>query len=270
MVNRHEFRVVGMSRSGNHAIINWMLNQVSGQYCFLNCAEPKYNPYTSARPMGNGHILETNIDGLDLEQERKGNWRQKDVLIYSYEDCFLGMVASPRFERHRDAYVGETEHRRDVLILRDPYNLFASRKKKGGAAITDRTAIRIWKQHAREYLGTRRYLGSDRLVINYNAWAADVVYRSTLAEELALEFSDAGIDAIPSCNGGSSFDGRRFDGRASEMNVYERWRHFADDLDYWRIFDEEIVELSDAVFSGTPGAEALPEADRHGEGALLW
>jgi hypothetical protein len=30
--------MVAMSRSGSHAIINWILAQAPGRTCFLNCA----------------------------------------------------------------------------------------------------------------------------------------------------------------------------------------------------------------------------------------
>lgn len=258
MVKEKEYRVVGMSRSGNHAIINWILKQTRGRYCFLNCVEPKTNPFESARPMSDGRSIETNIETLDIDAERAGRWSEKDLLLYSYEDCFLGMIASPRYERRRDAMVGRSGRRRDILILRDPFNLFASRRKKGGAHISDQTAMRIWKQHARQFLKMRRYLPSDTITINYNAWAGDVAYRRRLAADLDITFSDAAFDDIPSCNGGSSFDGRRFDGRASEMRVYERWRHFANDEAYWSIFDSEVIDLSEQIFADAPGADLRP------------
>jgi hypothetical protein len=50
-LNRVEIRVIGMSRSGNHAIIDWVLSQARGRMCFLNCAEPGTNPFRSARPV---------------------------------------------------------------------------------------------------------------------------------------------------------------------------------------------------------------------------
>ena len=53
-VNENEIRVVGMSRSGNHAIINWILQGIRGPYCFLNCAEAGHNPFAWARPLKPG------------------------------------------------------------------------------------------------------------------------------------------------------------------------------------------------------------------------
>jgi hypothetical protein len=50
--NRNEWRAVGMSRSGNHAIIQWLLAQAKGRTCFLNCTEPKNNPFARPRCLG--------------------------------------------------------------------------------------------------------------------------------------------------------------------------------------------------------------------------
>src|SRR3954452_23635037 len=90
-VNETEIRVVGMSRSGNHAIINWILAQCRGRSCFLNCAEPGFNPFTSARPLtpettGRG----ASFEDFEIEAERRGRFSRKDLLIHSYEDTFLG------------------------------------------------------------------------------------------------------------------------------------------------------------------------------------
>src|SRR4051812_21851371 len=92
-VNQREFRVVGMSRSGNHAIVNWMLARASGRTCFLNCAEPGFNPFETCRPLGDdepGYV--SSYPGFDIAAERLGKLSQKDLLIHSYEDTFLGTL----------------------------------------------------------------------------------------------------------------------------------------------------------------------------------
>ena len=255
VTNANEFRIIGMSRSGNHAVINWITQQLDGRYCFLNCAEPKTNPFETARPYHGAQSYLVNYDDFDLQAEQQGRFSRKDYLLHSYEDCFLGMVCSDVFEHAHDAYVGSSAHRIDLLILRDPFNLFASRRKASYATITARTAARIWKQHAREFL-QRRYLNQERILIRYNAWARDPAYRRHLAEQLGLRFTDAGIDTLSRCGGGSSFDGRRFDGRASAMQVHERWRHFADDPAYWALFDSEVIQLAEELFGPGPAVPA--------------
>lgn len=243
-VNRHSLRVIGMSRSGNHAIIRWILQQAPGRTCFLNCAEGKTNPFLSARPLANGLPYETNDPHFDWERECRGEWSHKDLLVYSYEDSFLGYVCHPVFEANYDRWLGRTCQRMDLLIVRDPFNLFASRWRAGLSVISPATMVRIWKQHAREALGQRRYRHRPNLWIYYNRWVTDRAYRQQIAARLGLPFSDAGIDRVPDTAGGSSFDGMRYDGAARQMKVLERWKVYQHDPGYLRLFDDEVVDLA--------------------------
>lgn len=45
IVNQKEIRVVGLKRSGNHAIINWIRKQHHGEVWHLNKIPVKRNPY---------------------------------------------------------------------------------------------------------------------------------------------------------------------------------------------------------------------------------
>ena len=264
-VNQNEWRIIGMSRSGNHAVINWLVSHTQGRSCFLNCAEPKHNPFTSARPLGNGPSHVANYEGFSFELECRGRFSRKEFLIYSHEDCFLGLMRNGPWEEQHDEWVGPSAERRDLLVLRDPYNLFASRLKAGIGEIPAATAMRIWKQHAREFAGIRRYLPNNPLMISYNRWFGEPDYRRQIARELGLTFTDAAFEEVCSTAGGSSFDGTRFRGRATRMRVFDRWKRFVDDADYRGLFDTEVHELSQSIFGRMPAAA---EFDPSGTGAL--
>lgn len=254
-------RVVGMSRSGNHAIIDWILSQAGGRTCFLNCAQAKANPFETARPLGEGEpCYRANYHAFDLAAESQGRFTRKDLLLHSYEDTFLGNLCNPAYEKLRDDRVGRSARRVDVLIVRDPFNLFASRLASGVGAVSLRTAGRIWMQHAREFLGRRTYLRGDRVMVSYNEWAANRAYREKLAGQLGLVFHDAAAHQVPATAGGSSFDGTRHDGQAEAMPVFDRWRRFADHPDYRSVITPEMVDLSDRIFG--PVADFDPPATR--------
>ena len=138
--------------------------------------------------------------------------------------------------------------RRLLLILRDPYNLFASRRKGGFGVVPEETAMRIWKQHAREFQGTRRYLRLPRVLISYNRWATDSAYRREVARQLGVATGDRGVQHVPPAGNGSSFDGRRYDGRAGRMRVLSRWRHFEDDRRFAGLFDTDTRRLARQIF----------------------
>ncbi|HET7674569.1 MAG TPA: hypothetical protein VFL54_03500, partial [Gammaproteobacteria bacterium] len=173
---------------------------------------------------------------------------------------FLSMVCNRETERRHDVFVGASAQRLDVLVLRDPFNLFASRKKagifrggsNGDGVATWGTITRIWKQHAKAFMREHGFFTQPLVTVNYNRWARELSYRQALAKRLGLPFSDAGFYAVPAVASGSSFDGTRFQGEPEKMAVLERWRHFRDDPHFWSLFDDDVVALSRAIFGHAP------------------
>ncbi|MEX0649293.1 MAG: hypothetical protein WEA56_00115 [Balneolaceae bacterium] len=261
IIHKKEFRFIGMSRSGNHAIINWVIHQLNGMYCFLNCAEPKQNPFVTARPLNEGGLTyKTNIPSFDLQREQKGEFSEKDYLLYSYEDCFLGPLSHRDFRKNRDRWIGKTSVGKNLLILRDPFNLFASRIKSnlllghythGTKPISPLTLKRIYKQHAAEFLGERNYL-KNKVPVSFNSWASDTGYRKKLTEQLGIPFSDKGFEKVSKVAGGSSFDGMKHSGNANRMNLHSRWKEFSAEEKYWNLFDDELIELTRKIFGNIP------------------
>ncbi|HWO84480.1 MAG TPA: hypothetical protein VNM38_11930 [Solirubrobacterales bacterium] len=257
-VNETEIRVVGLSRSGNHAIVNWILAQAPGRTCFLNCAEPGCNPFASARPRTSELPgWRAPYAGFEIEAEREGRLTGKDLLIHSYEDTFLGPFRKPENEAHHDEWVGRSRRRIDLLVLRDARNLFASRLASGYGWLEDEVVSRIWAQHAREFLGLRRNLHQERLMVSYNDWVTSRGYRRRVAEAIGLEFDDRAAHKVPAAAGGSSFDGTAYDGRAEQMPVLQRWHEFVGEPRFHRLLTPAVRELSDRIF----GPAALPELE---------
>lgn len=249
-MNQLELHVLGMSRSGNHAITDWIFLQATGRKLLLNCAEGKTNPFLTCRP------LERDIPWradppMEIEAERHGRFAAKDLLIHTYEDSWLGHAFSREFTEHHDAWVGPSRRRVELVILRDPFNLFASRMALE-CKLSLRDAPRMWRQHAGVALSSAVPGRVERRAIIYNKWVRDRDYRRDLAHFLGLPFTDSGVNAIPSCGGGSSFDGTIYDGRAADMATGERWRRYADRDDYRRFFDARTIELSERIFGPAP------------------
>jgi hypothetical protein len=246
--------VVGLSRSGNHAIIDWILGQAGGRTCFLNCAEPGQNPFEWARPISErAGGCRASFPGFDPSEEARGRWSPKDLLVHSYEDVLLDTF-SPRAVEEQ--WLGPSARRVDLLIVRDPFNLFASRAACGFAYLEPELAIEVWCDHARELLGRTRQLGGERVMVPYNRWVAEPAFRRALAARLGLRFDDAPALVVSATGGGSSFDGVRFDGAADRMPVLERWHAYRDDPDYLALFTPEVVALSQAIFGPVPPALA--------------
>jgi hypothetical protein len=289
-----EVRVCGLQRSGNHAVIAWMLDQHQGQSaCFLNnVRHGDHDPYTTAEQSSYyGFGSAPDIDAVRMAP--------KHVLLYSYEDdlskmqadrSFLESVRDEAFERNRDRYLGSSRHRLDVIIVRDPFNFFASRLRKlnGLTGVKDPDVIRKdWKSLAAEALHASQGSTHETLFINYNRWFSDKAYRQQLSTRLRGTFSDASLKDVPGLGGGSSFDvgpltwrvirarwRKLFDARVylrvgrywkrlfapggAHMKVLERWKGLQDDISYQRIFaDRELLDLSQRLFGELPGTRAF-------------
>ena len=266
--HQQEFRVTGISRSGNHAIINWILGHLQDKtYCFLNCAEPKFNPFKTCRPLGaNEKCWETNIPDFDIEKEINGNFSKKDYLLFSHEDSFLGPLVHRDFRENRERWLGRPAHRKDILIIRDPFNLFASRRRAGFLLgyennfklrpMSAHSLRRIYKQHAKEVLGRSNFL-KNKLVIHFNRWVKDPEYRRDIATALELDHTDEGMRQVSRVAGGSSFDGTSIATEELHPKLEVRWKNYAADPAFRQIFDEELIDLSSQIFGETEAVKAF-------------
>ncbi|WP_293138717.1 hypothetical protein [Okeania sp. SIO3I5] len=203
VVNQKEIRVIGMRRTGNHAIINWIKNQEIGNIEFLNDLKVNRN------------ALRHSYENLSENYP----FLKKDCLIRSYEDYSLQEITNWLLESKHDLYFGKSGTRYDVLIIRDPFNLLASRfkhrlqREKNDLDSTEscygnnflfvrsphQKVSDLSLNYAKEDLGETSYIQKhNKICINYNQWFTDVDYRQQIAEKLQLKFSDTGIDKVSS------------------------------------------------------------------------
>ena len=217
-----EIRVSGLRRSGNHAIINWIVQQHNNEYIFINNVQPYQDPF-------------------DFTKQKK---RNTSLFVYSYEDVPVSYIYNPKYMNdkkcrydiiHQDIY--------NVLIIRNPLNLFASRLKSdkigvGSKIYNDKD---LWIMYAQEYLGFTNFINSDKILINYDKWFIDVKYRKIIANQLGLKFTDKGMDDVPQFGGGSSFDDLNFDNKGSSMRVLERWKSFQGNKKYERFIKDKVL-----------------------------
>lgn len=261
--NHVELRAFGLQRSGNHAIINWIVLNKGPTLLFLNYVRNHrhFNPFVSF----SRSIMKNELGMLEcppeLRSKRCRTWRwhlkhpRKDCLIYSYEDRDLDTLTGDQLQQQHDYCLGKSLRKRDLLILRDPFNTLASRLKQGKASSA---VVEMWKGYAREFVGDSHRLRADKVAINYNRWCANAEYRAELAATLDLADPELGVDQVSNIGGGSSFDRTSYDGRAGAMRTAERWRHFQDDREFRRFFaDPEVIELSERIFGHIPGTELL-------------
>lgn len=269
--NELEIRVVAAARSGHHAVINWILQQIGGHRVFLNSCAPDRNPFTCCQKRHSVVYVdeflarEGSLLRLFWSLQSAGRFSNKACLAYNYENLPIEAVRTEVFERNREKWLGKSRRRVDLLVLRDPYNLFASKFRWHEQYVhepweADRTAeeVSMWKDHAREYLRSRMEDSESVLGVSFNRWFSDRDYRISIAGRLGLTFSDRGLGTVGVWGYGSSFDFMDFDGQAQHMSVLGRWRSYQRHRQFSEIFrDRELVELSESVFGRIPGTEAI-------------
>lgn len=283
----NHIQIVGLARSGNHAIINWIINHCPGSAFHINNSplEPQFifrglhdthlnntSPYVHllagiTRVRSGGQIRRffgERIYNLCVRVRHQAFRRcQYENLIISYEDRELDKLFDSYLVGKREEVLGRTDQKYDLLILRDPYNMMASRIQSGftrhkfkrndpyknAINASGTSTISLWKQYANEYLGTTQYLKNIKVVINYNRWFVDRDYRASILRQLGFEGRCKGIYKVTDHGGGSSFDGIDYDGRAEKMDVLNRYKKFKDNAEYRRIFEDvELVDLSTKIF----------------------
>lgn len=250
--NKSFYRISGMRRSGNHAIINWIIKQRPGATCFNNNMGPFHPPEDTI-------IKKIIVKGLS-----------KFNLFVSLEDKWT----KDAFKAYDPEKFGEAKLKFNLLILRDPYNMLASRwvwKDEFGSLFREnlehrKMIIEMWKDHARIFLNWQKNEeevdGERNIPVNYNRWFTDKDYREKLAQRLDLKFTDAGKEDISIYGHGSSFSKQKFDQQASKLKVLERWMGLVNDLEYRALFqDSELRDLASSIFDVSEMEKALFDSE---------
>ncbi len=244
-INQKLIQFAGIQRSGNHALINWLIAQTSQKTCFINGAFPGISPWEK-----NWGISYPNFPYWPQERDQKGALVSKDLVVYSYENRALNAIEADKDQLSK--YIGKSRERYIAVILRDPYNTFASYLKFDKPITAD--FVELWKTYAREFIGKTDILTSPKVFINFNRWFSDQDYRRGLAKQLGLTFTDRGLSEVSHHGGGSSFDAQVFKGQTQKMNVLTRFHLYLDQPEFKAIFaaDPELKQLSDQIFGPLP------------------
>lgn len=233
-------RLLGIQRSGNHAIVGWLLNNLGGKVIFCNDLSLGQHPRNA--PM------------------KKLRWRKgSGSVIVSYENYQfdeLGPVQRPE-------WYGSTRSVHDILLIRDPFNLFASHYvwpfPQGVKFREDRShrqrIIDLWKSNARSFLQFQGQADSTVLCISYNHWLEDADYREQCARSLGMDKASKSHEVMD-FGGGSSFEG--ISSSDGNRKYLQRFLSLVGNEDFRSIFvDHELIALSERIFGQVEGTQEL-------------
>ena len=160
------FIVHGMKRSGNHAIINWI--KAHGQFIFINNAIPvtaeilrgqeEIPPPTEFTQWMSTRIFPRYLQPFLFFFRKVILHRRSAIIGLEDNDLPVRLFHNPPHDII------------NILIVRDPYNLFSSRIRRAPVVnipevfpkdtdVYMQRAVRLWKSHARECLGVDRISG---------------------------------------------------------------------------------------------------------------
>ncbi len=226
--------LVGLKRSGLHAVANWLLGMQPDARLVNNSPLKRLgwsSPMSRTRSDSPLPIfLHAGSPALALSE----NGQEYSVRLRGRESLVVVLFQSQSLENlSRLRFLCGLEASRTVTLLqlRDPFNWSASYKAKSGEASDDRQWPTLWWEYALEYTGRSHYL-PEAGRLNYNRWLAEQAYRKDLAGQIGLRCEDRHLGSVTRHAGGSSFDNTRFDGDAQGMRLSSRWLHFKDSPGY--------------------------------------
>ena len=229
--------MLSLSRSGHHAVAEWICGQLDGSVLFLNNCTKGWEdgamiPYSKKKENydndGDGQSEMFTLETFDMDNFQK----------YKMGDRGFTMV---------------------VLVIRDIYNWVASCFKIGGEGKGqvvspfddergDRklSTICLWKKQAKQIINQN--VSESIFPILYDKWFESKEYRDEIANTIGFSNTDKGIMTVSQYGWGSSFDGFSYQGYASRMDVLNRWKLFVKDQEYIKMFDEECHDLNEQLF----------------------
>lgn len=266
-MNKLEVRLWAMKRSGQHAIIEWIIAHTEGPILHVN------NPLFE-----NDNRFYHNLSKTEIAQDKQSKWVDKSLYLFNVEDGNLAkhpamvnknlplrkwpVIADnvPRSLRRWNMPAkpkahpitmrkGKSERVENILILRDPANFWASRirvvdqQKKKPKLWFGAPALDLYRQYLNEALGHTNYL-PNKVIVHFEKWNSDAEFRAQLGNRLNLTGNyKQPFEKVSKFGGGSSF-GKN----AQTATVNERWKIMRNDKRWKKVFQtvwswEETKEL---------------------------
>jgi hypothetical protein len=222
-----------LCKSGNHAIIFWIIHNLGGYSMDDSIKEVVY------RSKDNNLCFVNNINHRVKRTPDLNSLLNYNKLLISNEDAYP-----------------QTLENNDIIILRDFYNTLASRYKlfKPSLGIPTQkyihdlpTFIKYWKYLASLALSSQQF-------IYYNTWLTNKNYRDNVMRKLFMTKNAVdNIDFVPQIGSSSSYIGKQKENdtnsylsRYKTTNLPEEWRNIVDsDIELQELCDQLSKELYD-------------------------
>lgn len=251
------YRFFGVQRSGNHAIINWIMSQYDPAKTFFysgcNVDIPSLNSW--ARLEHDGVMVRGNERGAQKAQLLLSKAKHCDVILVSYEnEDVLFFLRGEEVDKNITPFI-ESNSTLNIFIIREFLNWLASTyvlvsKLPGhqpGSGLWYQTIekrIAQWSDTARVGMLLSQDPPQDTVCVYYDTWMSDGDYRGRLLETFGVLNGDTSLPRVKNYGGGSSFDGMKYKNAPEKMNTISRWEQFAEDEHYRHAVKSALQEDS--------------------------
>ena len=226
-VNRKQrFAVLALRRSGHHAVIHWICRQHDHRVVFHNLCGIKNKKGSEIHIYGHGSSPVRHIHNFE-------NFNFNKIMQLHVIMPLAHFILVVREARN---WIASCLKRRETARYEYEKDVFKELPQR----------IELWKQHAKIALDAPSWLK----VILFDRWVSDAEYRLSICKRLDIPFTDAGLNDVVRFGSGSSFDARRYHGRAQEMDVLNRWKEFEGDPLMNRMMTDELIGLNQRLFPG--------------------
>lgn len=262
------WKFFGLQRSGNHAILNWLIGLDPENTLFFNMVRPGEDllerPSGISLPQGT-RAYATRVDGQRIIQREHLEWFENygGRLLLSYENYPIenfspSQLDGPVFERF-----GKAVEKKNLLVVRNPFNMLPSAEKmlrrimvhkhkdeKWLIAVLNRRLV-MWKNYAFLHLNPVSITKGEFFTFLFDRWVKEKNYRDVMAERLGYVNYDQFLDFVSDAGKGSSFSGDRLENRGDVLN---RWDDEASLTSELIEKHTEVIDYTSIIF----GEEAVP------------
>ena len=190
---------VGLQRSGNHAVLSWVKSLYPAVAFHNDQDHALFRDEAALRARLDAQPAECTI----LSFEDSANRSEDPAALLMDSLAPLPAALEAEYEVHR------------IVILRDPYNTWASRVAANARPASFGPPLSSdpsWELYRRNWLSLAGLAGRESggqfwQVVLFNRWKEDASYRRKIASDLGGRYSEETLDGVSREGGGSSFEG---------------------------------------------------------------
>lgn len=258
----------GLQRSGNHAVISWLIGLDQENTFFFNMVRPGED--LLKRPSGvslpkNTKAYATRVNGRSFLQPECLEWfkREGGRLLLSYENFPMGKFSQRHLDKPAVDRFGHPQRNVNFLVIRNPFNMLPSAEKMLRRTMVDagkdeqwlaktlEMRLLLWKGYAFLHLNPNSITRGNFVSFVFDRWVGDKYYRDEMAEKLGYINRDRFIDFVSDAGQGSSFTGGDI---KQKEDVLSRWESSSSISKAIISKHPEVIDYTALIF----GKETVP------------